>query len=159
MRRENEVIIGTDGGRDAGKRFKVTEATAMEAEDFIADLLGAMFRGETNVEGIFSGGWEVVAKVGIKALLGLQKSERKPLLDRMMKCVTIMPNPNNAFARDLTENDIEEMSTLLQLQDEVIRMHTGFSIRDALSGSDGKSSKTQEKGNGSSRIISMSHLG
>jgi hypothetical protein len=54
----------------------------------------------------------------------------KPLLDEMMQCVTIQPDPNRPnVTRALLEDDIEEITTRLTLREAWFDTHLGFSVR------------------------------
>ncbi|MCI0152402.1 hypothetical protein KNO81_42165 [Paraburkholderia sediminicola] len=49
------------------------------------------------------------------------------LLDEMMGCVSIQPNPADPkIVRGLIPDDIEEVNTRVLLRREVFRLHTGF---------------------------------
>ena len=63
----------------------------------------------------------------------------EPLMDEMFRCIQIQPDPRKPeVVRPLIDNgtegdDIEEVATRLRLRSEVINLHTGFSMSDALS--------------------------
>jgi hypothetical protein len=49
----------------------------------------------------------------------------------MLACVQIIPDASRPMVRRaLVEDDIEEVTTLLRLREEVLSLHTGFSLRD-----------------------------
>ena len=52
----------------------------------------------------------------------------------MMLCVKYVPIGLKGLelARNLVETDVEEITTLLLLREEVIDLHVGFSVRDAI---------------------------
>lgn len=129
MRKEATVVIEASG-RDAGKVFRLRELPASQAEAWGARLLLALSRAGVEVpDGFFDMGMAGVAVMGIKALGGLSWDVAKPLMDEMMACVQIQPNPSQpAVVRPLIEDDIEEVATRVQLRDEVIAVHTGFSV-------------------------------
>jgi hypothetical protein len=74
------------------------------------------------VEGIAA--WVAVHGVG-----GIDWIVAKPLLDEMMDCVTIQPDPNRALTRPLIEDDIEEITTRLAIREAWFDTHLGFSVR------------------------------
>ena len=66
-----------------------------------------------------------------------------------MSCVTVIPDPTRPQVfRQLVETDIEEIATRLRLRDEVIALHTNFSIRERFSGSIGTQPGNRTSGYG-----------
>ena len=136
MARKTKLIrIGSDGGRDASKCFWLTEMSAPKGEKWATKmLLLAAHSGADIPKG--AAGMAAIAVMGIQALLnGVNFAELEPLLDEMMLCVTIIPDMMKApdYKRPLIEDDIEEISTLLLLRNEVLMLHLGFSLADSLS--------------------------
>lgn len=133
MRKTAEVVISA-AGRDKGKKFLLTEMSAFDGERWAARALGILARTQMDipVEAILTGGWQALAAYGVKAALMAMGDDAFPLLDEMDQCIqTVEPK---AGARVLVkDSDIEEVATILLLRDEVLRLHTGFSIRAALS--------------------------
>lgn len=120
--------------RDAGKVFHLTEMPAMQAEKWAMRALFAIARAGVEVGDVVDGtaGMQGIALLGVQALLRMNFADAEPLLDEMLQCVTIKPDPNNRMiVRPLDAFDIEEVQTLLSLRNEVIRLHTGFSLADA----------------------------
>ena len=59
----------------------------------------------------------------------LNFDEMEPLLDQMMECVTIIPDPKvQAITRPLIEDDIEDVATRVMLRTEVFQLHVDFSL-------------------------------
>lgn len=130
-RRTVTVTISTKG-RDAGKVFVLTEKPARESEDWAARAMFAMMNSGMEIpDDIVEQGLAGVAAIGLKALSNLPYDLAKPLLDSMMTCVQVQPSPN--VTRPLIEDDIEEVSTLIQLRKEVLALHVDFSIAASLS--------------------------
>jgi hypothetical protein len=131
VRKEATVVIESEG-RDLGKIFKIREMSASAAEGWGTRLILALSRAGVDVpENFFGMGMAGVAVMGLKAMGGLSWEVAKPLLDEMMDCIRIQPNPAQpAVVRDLIEDDIEEVSTRLLLRDEVIKLHINFSPRE-----------------------------
>lgn len=137
MRRVKEVVI-SEPGRDFGKSFILTEMPAVRAERWgTRALLLAVQAGVDvgNVKGMAG-----VALAGIQAITRIKFEEVQPLLDEMLDCITFRPAPKDpdpakaAYARPLmVDVDIEEVTTLIKLREEVIDLHLGFSIAEALS--------------------------
>jgi len=137
VRREITVAIAAEG-RDKGKHFRIREMPAMDGEWWATRLLLLLAKSGTDVPPeILSAGMEGIAYFGIKALAGVDPRAAKELLDEMLTCIKIIPDPAQpAFVRDLVgQDDIEEVRTLATLRDEVLKLHTGFSIAERLSAS------------------------
>lgn len=135
MRKTKMVTVEAEG-RDRGKVFLVTEMPAMQAEAWAIRAFFALANAGVELEdGYENMGMAGLAYVGLRALTRVRYEDAKPLLDEMMTCVKIVPDPSNpAFARDLVgQDDVEEAATLMILRAEVFELHTDFSIRDAIS--------------------------
>lgn len=134
MRKEATVVIDAEG-RDKGKIYRLREMSASQAEAWGCRLTIALAKSGVEVpEGFFSMGMAGVAVMGLQAMGGLSWDVAKPLLDEMMGCVQIQPGAAHpSVVRGLIEDDIEEVATRLRLRDEVIKLHTGFSIAVFLS--------------------------
>ncbi|EBP8102013.1 hypothetical protein AOS06_03795 [Salmonella enterica] len=100
-----EKFITIDGqGRDNGKVFHLTEMSASHAEWWAMRAIMAMGRGGVELP-----------------------EEARPLLDEMMECIQFVPDPKNrGIRRPLIEDDIEEITTRLNLRAEVFRLHVDF---------------------------------
>lgn len=110
-------------GRDFGKVFVITEMSAWDAEQWATEAIFAMMNAGVEIpEEIAEAGLAGLAALGISALTKVAYSQVKPLLDRMMSCVQIQL----AIIRPLIEDDIEEVSTLLELRKEVFNLHLSF---------------------------------
>lgn len=130
-RRETLVTIDS-AGRDLSKIFKITEMSADRAEAWAYRLLLALAKAGVDVpEDFFSMSMAGVAALGIRAMGGLQWDVAKPLLDEMMSCVQIQPP--SGIARAMFPGDIEEVGTYIRLREEVVALHTGFSVTAFLS--------------------------
>lgn len=136
MRKEAKVLIAREN-RDKGKLFLIREMPTMKAEKWaIRTFLALASSGVEIPKEVSDAGMAGIASLGIKALGYIKFQEAEPLLDEMIACVSIIPDPNNhAVVRNLVESDIDEVTTLLQLRKEVFELHTGFSIPGAPSGS------------------------
>lgn len=128
-RRTVEVTIDAEG-RDHGKVFVLTEMDAASAEDWAIRFASGL--GQANVElppGMHEASLATIAGLGWKFLSMVPYQERKQLMDDLMGCVRIIPDPNNRMVvRDLFPGDIEEVMTRLRLKMEVFTLLTGFSI-------------------------------
>ncbi len=138
MRKEATVTIVAEG-RDKGKIFRLREMPSQQAEAWGGRLLMTLANHGVDVPAnFFDMTMAGVAVMGVYALTRVPWNEAQLLLHEMMGCVKIQPGPNPAVVRDLIDmgsdgDDIEEVQTRLTLKDEVLKLHLGFSVADALS--------------------------
>ncbi|HEY0120654.1 MAG TPA: hypothetical protein VGC14_02645 [Rhizobium sp.] len=127
MRKEIDFPI-TEAGRDQGKLFHLKEMPALKAEKWAMRALLAVARSGVDIGQAATGGMQSLAILGIEALTKISFEEAEPLLDEMLECITVKPSPQNPnIVRQLMEDDIEEVKTLLALRKEVLNLHLGFS--------------------------------
>lgn len=116
-----------DDNRDKGKVFQITEMSAAQAERWAFRALQAMERAGVNVPTAISMGWQGIAAAGLSAFAALPFSEAEVLLNEMMECVRIKPDPRNpSVVRDMLDDDIEEVDTRFKLRMEIFKLHSGF---------------------------------
>lgn len=122
MRRTETVEITE--GRDAGKKYQITEMSAEAAEWWAFRALQAIAGAdaELNLQAPLSD----MAAQGIKALAKVHPDQAKPLLDEMMGCVQILV-PATQKPRPLLDGDIEDVKTRFMLRKAVVELHLGFS--------------------------------
>lgn len=133
MRKQIDVRISTDG-RDKDKVFFLTEMPALQAEKWAMRALMAVARSGIDIGQVANGGMQALAVIGIQAVMKLDFGDAEPLLDEMLTCIQIKPNPQNpGIVRPLMPDDIEEVSTLFELRKEVLDLHMGFSQNAGLS--------------------------
>lgn len=126
MRNHADITIAT-GGRDKGKTFRVAEMSAAAAEDWAIRALMAIAKGGVEVPDGIPESLAGIAILGLKALAGADYATAKPLMDEMMDCVSVVSSAG--IVRKLMPDDIEEVTTRLQLRKEVFEVHTGFFAR------------------------------
>ena len=127
MARKTSGYTATDG-RDQGKRFLITEMGASQGEAWAARALLALMANNAEIPENFEElGMAGLAELGLRALSSLRWEVLSPLLEEMMACVQIIPDPKKAqVVRPLIEDDIEEISTRLSLRKEWWSLHMGF---------------------------------
>ena len=126
-RKELDLTI-TDAGRDRGKVFHIRELPASQAERWALRAFQALARAGVDVGQVGAMGIQGLAIAGVNALALLPTHDLEPLLDEMMTCVTIKPDPRNpGLTRLLIEDDIEEVATRLRIRMEVVKLHVDFS--------------------------------
>jgi hypothetical protein len=130
MARKELVLTITAEGRDKGKRFFIRELSAMRATRW-ADraLLALMHSGLELPDDVAGTGMAGIAAMGLRALSRLSFEEAEPLMNEIMACCQIMPDPAHPdVRRAMIEDDIEEVMTIWQLRQEVLMLHLGFSM-------------------------------
>ena len=120
--------VDADGGRDQGKAFVLTELPARQAEWWAARVFLALAANNVDIpEDVTNLGMEGIAIIGLKALGKLNPKDTKPLLDEMMECVMVLPDPTKPMViRTLVDDDIEEIKTILQLRKAIFGLHCDF---------------------------------
>ena len=143
MRKVETVAVPKwPGNRDSelGRVYRITEMPAARAEKWAFRMFVALKGSGSEIpEGAAALGVVGVALVGLNVFLRaeIDPDVIDPLLEEMMTCVQIVRDPKKHpdLASDLvSDDDIEEVQTRLWLRSEVIRLHTGFSPAEALSG-------------------------
>jgi hypothetical protein len=136
MARKTAIVVVDQDGRDKGKRYLLTEMPASRAEKWAARAFLALAHSGVEVpQNLVDAGFAGIAILGLRSLMGLQYDEAEPLLDEMMTCVEFLPDPtSDAVKRPINESaeDIEEVTTRVQLRTEVFQLHVGFSLAGAL---------------------------
>jgi hypothetical protein len=137
------TIPQAEGNRDSGKTFLLTEMSAAQSEKWALRALGAIANSGMEIPpDVMRLGMGTLVAVGFKGLLTMQFDDAEPLLDEMMQCVVIVPDPKNPnIVRPVDDEDIEDIATRLMLRSEVFELHTGFSPAGFLS-KFGKSAKS-----------------
>lgn len=145
MGRKTKIVKIPDWGkRDEGKVFIITEWPAARAEKWAVRALLALNRSGGEIPLELSGiGMQGIAIIGLNTFLrgNVVADEIIPILDELLDCVKFIRDPK---ARDQTtgqpvatpivsDDDIEEIVSRAWLRSEVVALHTGFSVADALS--------------------------
>lgn len=119
-------------GRDHGKKFVITEMSAFAAESWALRVIMAIMRTNPDIQkGTESLGMAQLAAMAFKALSGLDYALAAPLLAEMLSCVKFMPhNGKPEVLREVMESqdDIEEVATLVSLRKQIFNLHVDFSI-------------------------------
>jgi len=115
-------------GRDKGKKFIITEMAARPAHKWATRALFALINGGADIpENVADMGMAGIAAAGMKTLNSISIETAEPLLDELLSCVTVMPDPNKPeVVRALFDEDIEEPATYFKLQKEVLILHLDF---------------------------------
>jgi hypothetical protein len=116
-------------GRDAGKVFRITEMPAFRAEKWAIKALQALM--STGVElpdDINDAPAANLVRTGLKALAAAPFDVVEPLLDEMLTCIKLIPDPARANVERavMWDIDVEEAQTIIMLRKEVLDIHLGF---------------------------------
>lgn len=115
--------------RDVGKVFVLREMPASQAEKWAMRALLSVARSGIDIGQAAGQGMQGIAIMGVSALLAANWDDAEPLLDEMMGCIQIRPDPSNVnVVRNLIEDDVEEVWTRIHLRREVLELHVGFSL-------------------------------
>lgn len=139
MRRTRSVIITAEPGkdnRDAGKTFFLTEATALQAEEW--GLRAVMALGSSGFivpQELADAGLIGVAVIGYQALMGASEAAVLPLWREMLPaCVQYKAPAEASSGADIlmpwSPALVEEVSTLLTLRRQIVELHTGFTLAE-----------------------------
>lgn len=134
MSRKTSVVKIEDlsGNRDSGKAFLVTEMSAYDAEKWALRAGFALMNAGVDIPELEDGvSMQNLAALGMKAMMdalqGVTYEQAEPLLNDMMECVQIIPDPSKAdVVRSLIDSDIDEVSTRLKLRKAVWDLHVDF---------------------------------
>jgi len=134
MARKVKIVTIEAEGRDQGKVFVLREMPASQAEKWAMRALLSVARSGIDIGQAAGQGMQGIAIMGVSALLAASWEDAEPLLDEMMACIQIKPDPSNPnVVRPLIEDDIEEVQTRIYLRREVLELHVGFSLSGVVS--------------------------
>lgn len=140
MRETRDVVVPPFDGsrnRDLGKRFRLTEWPAAIAENWLTRLLLAYNRSGAQLPLELSGiGPEGLTILAINTFLrgNIVSSEIVPIWEELLSCVSVVRDPKHHVdvATPFTDDDTEEVATRVWLRLEVLSLHLGFSVTDAM---------------------------
>ena len=124
MLKTKEVVIET--GRDADKRFFVTEMPLLKADKWAQRALFALASGGVDAGTLdLSGGMLEMAKFAFAAIGNIDPQVGGDLLDELLECVQIIPSGGNPRDFDV-ETEIQDLKTLYLLRKEALFLHIDF---------------------------------
>jgi hypothetical protein len=134
MARKTARYVVEDEGRDQGKVFLLREMPATQGERWALRAFLAMAKNGVELpDGTRDAGFAGIASYGLSLIGKLPFEEADALMEEMVRCVTIIPDPAKEFDRSLVESDIEEIATRVKLRIAVFKLHADFSKAAALS--------------------------
>lgn len=135
MARKFEYYTVTKDNRDKGKRFLITEMSALRAERWATRALLSLTKSGQDINPSAGGGMAAIAVAALQGLQHLQFDDADPLMMELMECVRFVPDHKHPeTTRELVQNDdegddIEEVETRLILKQRVFNLHTDFFTR------------------------------
>lgn len=136
MRKTKEIKIDDSKSRDFGKRFRVTEMSARQFEDFGFGIICALIKGGANIpESVhLEQMGELVKRKGLGIFAGIDANLIKPYYDKLLNCVEYLGKLGEKIVVQLDNNSadeiIEDVSTLLLLRMEALLIHWDFPNQD-----------------------------
>lgn len=126
--RKSLTVTMIDDNRDKDKQFILTEMPALQAHYWAVKAILAIAKNGVELpDGFEESGMAGIAKLGLELVFKLPYEIARELLDDLLKCVKIIPNPQAPnVVRDLIADDIEEIQTYFKLEVEVFKLHVGF---------------------------------
>lgn len=107
--------------RDEGKSFVITEMSAVQGHKWATKALFAILNSGIEMSDEVAGmGLAGLFLMGTDAISKIPHSVAEPLLDELMLCVQIKMEK---VTRPLVPEDIEEITTIFELQREVLSLH------------------------------------
>jgi len=114
-------------GADENKMFLISKMPAFKQEKFAYRALMALARSGVEIPEGMTSNTEKLAAIGLTALLKADFNDIEPLLDEMLQYVKIIPNQANPkIQRDLREEDIEDVRTIMALRKEIFAHNVDF---------------------------------
>lgn len=135
MRKVEMFVVTSENpnNRDNGKRLVIQEMPALQAEKWAMRALLALAKSGVELpDDAVGAGFAALAMAGFQALRKLEFADAEPLMDEMLDCVQIVPDPKvpenmRPLVRNSMEgDDIEEVSTLWDLRERIFKLHTQF---------------------------------
>lgn len=117
--------ITIESGRDAGKRFVITEMPAAKIDKWAMRVLLALAGANIDV-GAAQEGVIGMARVAFSALGNISEDKAIPLLDELLDCVEIIPEGGSARPLSLELNDVEDFGNLFRFRKEAFQLHIDF---------------------------------
>lgn len=128
MARKEKFITIDAQGRDKGKMFYIQEMAADKAERWAMRALSALVAAGAKIpDNLQEMGMAALAFEGFQALAKVPYEVSEPLLDELLTCVQIVPDPSKQdIRRSDFRRDVEEIGTYIRLRIEAFKLHVDF---------------------------------
>lgn len=134
-RKEKEIIVELEG-RDKGKKFKIIEKSALDADRWATRAICLMLStnptlpADVNPDDLKSGaGFVTLLKLALSSIGKANNEQLEQLLDELLECCYFIPKETSTsvkLTRSSIESIIEEVPTLWLLRKEALAIHFGF---------------------------------
>lgn len=124
MTRRTDIVTITDTNRDQGRTYIVTEMDAFQAEDLAMRVLLALAGAGIDVPDAATG-MAGLAVAGMAAIQKLPYAQAKEIMNEIRPFMQYQHKPNHP-PMPLTADNVEEVSTLIQLRKSFVLLHLGF---------------------------------
>lgn len=124
MTRRTDIVTITDTNRDQGRTYIVTEMDAFQAEDLAMRVLLALAGAGIKVPDAATG-MAGLAVAGMDAIQKLPYAQAKEIMNEIRPFMQYQHKPNHP-PMPLTADNVEEVSTLIQLRKSFVLLHLGF---------------------------------
>lgn len=116
-----ELDYTANFGRDAGKKFHITEMSAVKGHDWATCVMFALLNSGIELDDdVIARGMAGLASIALSALGKIPAAMAKPLMAELLTCVTIV---FETTSRPLIDDDFEEILTIFKLQQAVFKLH------------------------------------
>jgi len=142
MARKTEMVT-IEKGRDKGKKFRITEMSAMKAEKWARRAIFAAFSsGQASISGLAEKfvqdknkdlqeaerlGMAYIADQGLQLIGRIPEEVADALYDELLACVKFLPDPKNQEVEmSIDEDTCEDPQTLIKLRVKAFMLHVDF---------------------------------
>jgi hypothetical protein len=122
MLRETEITI--EQGRDAGKKFKITEMPATKMDRWTVKAMCAL--GKSEGASLVKFASMDMGEV-FKAFLNSDPEQTQPLLDELLACCSYQKDGTSIQLKgNIVDSIVEDFQTLFKLRMETLKLCLGF---------------------------------
>lgn len=127
------IVIKIEQGRDKGKKFRITEMSVIKAEKWATRAFMALANLGLELPeegGGINGLAYALQKYGLQSLAKIPYEKVAPLYDELLDCCEYLGDDTSQISRQMdaatADEVVEEVSTLLKLRFETIKLHLDF---------------------------------
>lgn len=116
-----ELVFTATAGRDKGKKFAITEMSAVAGHKWATRMLLALAGSGMAIDDeVLSRGMAGVASLAASAFGRIDPDALEPLMQELLSCVK---SQQEKLTRSLIDDDFEEIQTIFELQKAVFMLH------------------------------------
>lgn len=118
-----EIEIKIEEGRDAGKTFKITEMSALQADKWVTKALCLLGKSKFDISSLGSMSMPEI----LTAMSGLNFEETEPLLNQLLECASFKKDGVDVPMKgSMVDSVVEDWATLFRLKVESLKLILGF---------------------------------